>query len=277
LGVTVERSVAREIMDVVPWLIAAYLVICAAAYFGHRMFMYFPDPARIPPEAAGLESVEEVEFAAADGTKLVSWYAPAQEGKPTILYFHGNAANAANRAPKIDMMLESGFGVFYLNNRGYGGSGGSPTEANNVADAIAAYDYVRGLGVPPDKIVAFGESLGSGQAVRLAAARPVAAVVLEAPLTSTVEVGRSIYFWLPLSLLIADQYNVERDIARVTAPLLILHGEQDEVIPVDMGRRIYNAANQPKRIEVVRDGRHNDLFDHGAWERMRDFLLSLDR
>ena len=274
---TVERSVAREIMDVVPWLIAAYLVICAAAYFGHRMFMYFPDPARIPPEAAGLESVEEVEFAAADGTKLVSWYAPAQEGKPTILYFHGNAANAANRAPKIDMMLESGFGVFYLNNRGYGGSGGSPTEANNVADAIAAYDYVRGLGVPPDKIVAFGESLGSGQAVRLAAARPVAAVVLEAPLTSTVEVGRSIYFWLPLSLLIADQYNVERDIARVTAPLLILHGEQDEVIPVDMGRRIYNAANQPKRIEVVRDGRHNDLFDHGAWERMRDFLLSLDR
>lgn len=274
---TVERSVAREIMDVVPWLIAAYLVICAAAYFGHRMFMYFPDPARIPPEAAGLESVEEVEFAAADGTKLVSWYAPAQEGKPTILYFHGNAANAANRAPKIDMMLESGFGVFYLNNRGYGGSGGSPTEANNVADAIAAYDYVRGLGVPPDKIVTFGESLGSGQAVRLAAARPVAAVVLEAPLTSTVEVGRSIYFWLPLSLLIADQYNVERDIARVTAPLLILHGEQDEVIPVDMGRRIYNAANQPKRIEVVRDGRHNDLFDHGAWERMRDFLLSLDR
>jgi hypothetical protein len=277
LGVTVRKGVAREIMDVVPWLIAAYLVICAAAYFGHRMFMYFPDPARIPPEAAGLESVEEVEFAAADGTKLVSWYAPAQEGKPTILYFHGNAANAANRAPKIDMMLESGFGVFYLNNRGYGGSGGSPTEANNVADAIAAYDYVRGLGVPPDKIVTFGESLGSGQAVRLAAARPVAAVVLEAPLTSTVEVGRSIYFWLPLSLLIADQYNVERDIARVTAPLLILHGEQDEVIPVDMGRRIYNAANQPKRIEVVRDGRHNDLFDHGAWERMRDFLLSLDR
>jgi uncharacterized protein len=276
LGVTVGRSVAREIMDVVPWLIAAYLVICTAAYFGHRMFMYFPDPARIPPEAAGLEGVQEIEFAAADGTKLVSWYAPAQEGKPTILYFHGNAANAANRAPKIDIMRKSGFGVFYLNNRGYGGSGGSPTEANNVADAIAAYDYVRGLGVPADKIVAFGESLGSGQAVRLAAARPVAAVVLEAPLTSTVEVGRSIYFWLPLSLLIADQYNVERDIARVTAPLLILHGERDEVIPVEMGRRIYNAAKEPKRIEVVHDGRHNDLFDHGAWERMRDFLLSLD-
>ena len=274
---TVERSVAREIMDVVPWLIAAYLVICAAAYFGHRMFMYFPDPARIPPNAAGLDGVEEIEFAAADGTKLIAWYAPAADGKPTILYFHGNAANAANRAPKIDMMIESGFGVFYLNNRGYGGSGGSPSEANNVADAVAAYDHLRGLGVPTDKIAAFGESLGSGQAVQLAAERPVGAVVLEAALTSIVEVGRSIYFWLPLSLLITDQYNVERDIARVTAPLLILHGERDEVIPVAMGRRIYNAANEPKRVELFRDGRHNDLFDHGAWERMRDFLLALER
>jgi len=275
--VTVQKSGAREIMDLVPWLIAAYLVICAAAYFGHRMFMYFPDPARIPPNAAGLDGVEEIEFAAADGTKLIAWYAPAADGKPTILYFHGNAANAANRAPKIDMMIESGFGVFYLNNRGYGGSGGSPSEANNVADAVAAYDHLRGLGVPTDKIAAFGESLGSGQAVQLAAERPVGAVVLEAALTSIVEVGRSIYFWLPLSLLITDQYNVERDIARVTAPLLILHGERDEVIPVAMGRRIYNAANEPKRVELFRDGRHNDLFDHGAWERMRDFLLALER
>ena len=111
--------------------------------------------------------------------------------------------------------------------------------------------------------------------MRLAAQRPVAGVVLEAPLTSTVEVARSVYFWLPLSLLITDQYNIERDIPAVTAPLLILHGEQDEVIPVDMGRRIYRAANDPKRIELLRNGRHNDLFDHGAWEKMRDFLLSI--
>jgi fermentation-respiration switch protein FrsA (DUF1100 family) len=125
------------------------------------------------------------------------------------------------------------------------------------------------------RIVAFGESLGSGQAVRLAAERLVAAVVLEAAPTSTVDVGRSVYFWLPLSLLIADQYNVERHIGAVTVPLLILHGERDEVIPVEMGRRIHSAANDPKRIELFPNGRHNDLFDHGAWERMREFLLSL--
>ena len=258
-----------------PWIIGGYLVICAAAYFGNRMFMYFPDPARILPAAAGLSGVEEIEFLGGDGTPLVAWYAPAEEGKPTILYFHGNAANAANRAPKIGMMIEDGFGVFYLNNRGYGGSSGSPTEANNVADAIAAYDALAARGVQPERIVAFGESLGSGQAVRLAAERPVAAVVLEAAPTSTVDVGRSVYFWLPLSLLIADQYNVERHISAVTVPLLVLHGERDEVIPVEMGRRIHSAANDPKRIELFPNGRHNDLFDHGAWEKMRDFLLSL--
>lgn len=272
---TLRRGFTREPMDLMPWFVAAYFAICLAAYFGSRMFMYFPDPTRVAPLDAGLGGVEEVEVAAADGTKLIAWYAPARDGKPTILYFHGNAANAANRAAKIEMMLESGFGVLYLNNRGYGGSEGSPTEANNVADALAAYDVLRRRGVPSDRIVAYGESLGSGQAVRLAAKRPVAGVVLEAPLTSTIDVARPTYFWLPLNLLIADQYNLEREVGAATAPLLILHGEQDEVIPVEMGRRVFRAANEPKRIEIFPDGRHNDLFDHGAWERMREFLLEL--
>jgi fermentation-respiration switch protein FrsA (DUF1100 family) len=264
-------------MDILLWLITAYLAICVVAYFGNRLLMYFPDPARIPPAEAGLDGVEEIELEAADGTKLVAWYLPAKDGKPTLVYFHGNGANAAARADKIERILPSGVGVFYLNNRGYGGSAGKPTEANNVADAIAAYDHLRRLGVTAESIVAYGESLGTGPAVRLAAKRPVAGVVLEAPLTSTVDVGRSTHFWLPLSLLITDQYNVERDIRSVKAPVLILHGEKDEVIPVEMGKRNYRAANEPKRIETFPQGAHTDLFDHGAWEKAREFVLSLKR
>ena len=137
----------QEIMELIPWLVAVYVVICVAAYFGNRLYMYFPDPTRVAPADAGLDGVEEVEIAVADGVMLVAWHAPAKDDKPTILYFHGNAANAANRAPKIETMRENGFGVFYLNNRGYGGSGGRPTEENNVADAIAAYDHLTGLGM----------------------------------------------------------------------------------------------------------------------------------
>jgi hypothetical protein len=264
-------------MELVLWLVAIYAVICLAAYFGNRMYMYFPDPTRVAPAEAGLDGVEEVEIAATDGITLVAWHTPAKGDKPTILYFHGNATNAANRARKIETMRETGFGVFYLNNRGYGGSGGRPTEENNVVDAIAAYDHLTGLGVPADSIVAFGESLGSGQALRLATERPVAAVVLEAPLTSTVDVARGTYFWLPLGLLITDKYDNERNIRFVTAPVLVLHGEQDAVIPVEMGLRVYRAANEPKQIELFPHGTHDDLFDHGAWEKTRAFLASLGR
>jgi pimeloyl-ACP methyl ester carboxylesterase len=251
-------------MVLIPWLVALYAVICAAAYFGNRLFMYLPDPTRITPAEAGLDGVKEIEIAVANGVTLVAWHAPSTGDKPTILYFHGNAANAANRAPRIETIRENGFGVFYLNNRGYGGSGGTPTEEDNIS----------GLGVPAGKIVAYGESLGSGQAVRLAAARPVAAVVLEAPLTSTVDVARGAYFWLPLGLLISDKYDNERNIRSITAPLLILHGEQDAVIPVEMGLGVYRAANEPKRIELFPHGTHDDLFEYGAWEKTRAFLAA---
>ncbi len=262
-------------MELIPWLVAAYAAICAVVYFGNRLFMYFPDPTRVAPAEAGLNHVKEIEIAAGNGITLIAWHAPARDDKQTILYFHGNAANAANRASRIELIREHGFGVLYVNNRGYGGSGGRPTEEDNVADAIAAYDHLIGLGVPAARIVAYGESLGSGQAVRLAAARPVAAVVLEAPLTSTVDVARSTYFWLPLRLLIADKYDNERNIRSVAAPVLILHGEKDGVIPVEMGQRVYRAANEPKRIELFPQGTHDDLFDHGAWVKTRAFLASL--
>jgi pimeloyl-ACP methyl ester carboxylesterase len=126
----------QEVVTLILSLVAAYAAICAAAYFGNRLFMYFPDPTRVAPTDAGLNGVKEIEIAVADGIALIAWYAPAKDDKPTILYFHGNAANAASRAPKIEKIRERGFGVFYLNNRGYGGSGGqlvrktmSPTQS----------------------------------------------------------------------------------------------------------------------------------------------------
>ena len=269
------RRGKQKVMKLIAWLIGVYAAICVLAYLGNRQFMYFPDPTRIAPAKAGLDDVEEIEISVADGVTLVTWYAPVKDDKPTVLYFHGNGANAANRAPRIETMRQDGFGVFYLNNRGYGGSGGRPTEESNVTDAITAYDYLTKLGVSPEKIIAYGESLGSGQAVRLAAARPVAAIVLESPLTSTVDVARATYFWLPLRLLITDQYNNERNIRSVTAPVLVLHGEQDKVIPMEMARRVYLAANHPKKLEIFPLGDHLDLFDRGAWEKARSFLASL--
>jgi fermentation-respiration switch protein FrsA (DUF1100 family) len=266
----------RKTMELLAWGAAIYAVICAVVYFANRAFIYFPDPIRVAPVKVGLTGVEEVELVTADSTTLVGWYARAQRDKPTILYFHGNASNAANRAPRVAAITQDGFGLFYLNNRGYGGSGGKPTEEKNTADAIAAYDYLVSLGVPANTIVAYGESLGSGQAIRLAMERSLAAIVLESPLTSVIDVAKGTYFWLPLSLLITDKYDNEENIHSVTTPVLVLHGEQDGIIPVEMGMRLFRAANQPKRIEIFPKGGHVDLFAHGAWEETKSFITSLD-
>lgn len=262
-------------MELLAWIVGGYLLICAGAYFGNRWFMYFPDPARYTPEQAELSGVQEVELKTSDGETLVAWYSKAKAGKPTILYFHGNAGNAAGRAAKIETMRGDGSGVFYLNNRGYGGSSGRPSEAANVADAFLAYDHLRELGVAADTIALYGESLGSGQATQLAAGRDVKALMLEAPLTSTVDVGKRTYFFLPLGLLIADQYRNIDHIRNVHAPLLVLHGERDAVIPVSMGKAVYGAGNEPKRLELFPGGDHNDLFEHGAWHGARAFLDGL--
>ncbi len=139
-------------MKLIATLVAISVVICVIAYLSNRAFMYFPDPTRVAPSKAGLVDVDEVELEAGDAVTLVAWYTAANKNKSTILYFHGNGANAAERASRIATMREDGFGVFYLNNRGYGGSEGRPTEQNNVADAVAAYDHLRSLGVPKRKL-----------------------------------------------------------------------------------------------------------------------------
>lgn len=262
-------------MHVVLWLAGLYLALCLFGFLFNRHFMYFPDPARVPPAAAGLDGVEEVEIGAGDGARLVAWYASARAGRDTVLYFHGNAANAANRASKIETMRADGTGVLYLNNRGYGGSEGRPSEAANVADALGAYDHLRARGIAADRIVAYGESLGTGQAVKLAAARGLKAVVLEAPLASTAEVGARTWWFLPLGLILSDKYDNVRNVAAARAPVLVLHGARDPVIPLAHGKRVHAAAPEPKRLEVFPDGGHSDLFDHGAWARVQSFLAGL--
>jgi uncharacterized protein len=241
----------------------------------HRYFIYIPDRTRVDPRAAGLQSVEEVVFKAADGTKLIAWYLPARTGKPTLLYFTGNSGNAANRAGKIKAIAADGYGVFMLNYRRYGGSEGRPSESRITADAVSAYDTLRGLGVAPHDIVAYGESLGTAVATRLTLQRHVEGLVLEAPFTSIVEVGKLMWKYFPLDLIMSDQYRTVERIGAVTAPLLIIHGGRDAIIPLAQARLVFHRAAEPKSMVVVPQAGHNDLFERGAWEKVRLFLESL--
>jgi fermentation-respiration switch protein FrsA (DUF1100 family) len=221
-----------------------------------------------------LKGVEERVLETPDGERVIAWYAKARPGQPTLLYFHGNAGGLAMRAERISDYMAEGWGVYIMSWRGFSGSTGHATEANNVADARLAYGALVREGVAPSSIVVFGESLGSGIAVRLAAERKVAGVILDAPYTSVADVGAAAYPFLPVRALLIDRYETTRYIAKVKAPLLILHGELDAVVPVAMGREVFRLASEPKRLVTFPGGDHT--FDgEEAIGAMRSWIGSL--
>lgn len=228
-----------------------YGLVLLAAWGGQRWLIYLPDARRIAPAEAGIAGVEERWLTAPDGVRVLSWYGRAKEGQPTLLYFHGNGGHLAVRGSRIQRFQERGWGIYMMAYRGYSGSGGAPSEADNVADARRAYDDLRSLGVPAERIVLFGESLGTGVATQVAVVAKAAGLVLDSPFTSIVEIGRSLYPILPVDWLLAHRYETINYIGRVEAPLLVVHGEADHIVPVDMGRRVYAAAERARSRQLV--------------------------
>jgi fermentation-respiration switch protein FrsA (DUF1100 family) len=246
--------------------LSLYAAAVAVMYFAQRRFIYFPDPLRTLPAAAGLPDVSERIIATPDGEKIIAWYGKARAGEPTLLYFHGNGGALELRNERIRKYLDRGRGMFMMSYRGYSGSTGLPSEAANVADAKLAYEALIKEGVAPENILLYGESLGSGVAIQVAAERKVAGLILDSPYTSIAELAQQLYPWLPVGLLLEDRYDSIRHIGDVHAPLFILHGEADDIIPVAMGRRLFEAANEPKEINTLPGAGHADHFKFGSFE-----------
>jgi len=254
------------------FIIAAvtYLGFAALMYVAQRALMYFPETVRTAPAAAGLPQAEEVWLNAADGERVLAWHMPPRDDNPVVIYFHGNGGSLRLRVDRFQKLAAAGIGLIGLSYRGYGGSSGKPTEAGLIADARAAYDFA--VAHYPGRIALWGESLGTGVAVALAAKKPVARVILESPYTSTLEVAAANYWFLPVRLLMKDRFRSDLRIAGVQAPVLILHGEADGIIPIQYGERLYALMPGEKRLMRFPAGGHNDLDDFGATEEALKFL-----
>ena len=252
-----------------------YGVALSGIYVFQRDLQYFPSRRDPAPEAVDLSGVDRVTLSTPDGETLILWYAKPVGDRPVILFLHGNAGEIADRADRFAFYQSRGYGVAFLSWRGYGGSTGSPSETGLLADAKAAYDHLRKLGHPADRIILVGESLGTGPAVITAARNPVAAVVLEAPYSAAVDIARRAYPWLPVGLLMKDQYRSRDDVARISAPLLILHGEADQVIPIGFGKRLFDAAREPKTFLSLGPVGHDALFSPATWTKEAEFIDGL--
>jgi fermentation-respiration switch protein FrsA (DUF1100 family) len=243
-------------MFVLSACVAIYLLVLVALALGQRKLLYFPYAREVAPASAGLSRADIVHLRTDDGETLLAWFVAPAPGKPLILYFHGNANGLADRAERFAALTASGDGLLAVEYRGYPGSTGSPSEAGLLRDGEATYAQALALGFPAARIVAMGESLGSGVAVDLAARHEVGALVLDSPYSSTADVAAARFWMFPVRLLMRDQFRSDEKIGKVAAPVLMAHGTADATIPIRFAERLFSLANPPKEFIRVDGGSH---------------------
>ena len=263
----------------VPFLVNL-LLIGLGLFLFFRWFenvnLYFPvRSVDVTPQVLGL-AFDEAAFVAADGVRLQGWHVPsAKPDAPVVVFFNGNGGNIGHRLEKLAILHRLGLSVLLFDYRGYGASLGRPSEKGLYADGEAAYRYLRDVRkVPSERLIAHGESIGGAVALELASRLPVGAVILESAFTSVVEMGQRVYPLLPVGLLVRQRYDNLSRIGRIQAPLLVMHSSQDDIVPYEIGRRLFQSAPQPKAFAELRGGHNEGFLESGeAYPKaIRDFL-----
>ena len=262
-------------MTILKWLLAlvlmGYFCDLVALFLQRSLIFPIPPVGRTGPANAGFPEAEEHILTTGDGEKVIIWYVPAKPGHPVVLFFHGNGEVLAGRVSRFRGITADGTGLVALSYRGYAGSTGKPSEQGLLNDAAAAYAFTAAR-YKPGQIVAWGFSLGTGVAVALAADHPVGRLILEAPYTSIADVAAPMFRLVPVHRLLRDQFHSDERIARVTASLLIMHGEKDPTISIRFGERLFALAREPKQFVRFPEGGHDNLDDYGAIETFRHFI-----
>lgn len=226
---------------------AAYLSACAWLYFRQDSLIFHPRPDwKATPREAGLE-YEQVSFEAADGTALSGWFTPASPERGVILFCHGNSNNISYELGPLKVFHDLGFSMLLFDYRGYGHSDGHPSEKGMAMDAEAALDYlVKTRGIPMNRIVIQGRSLGGGVAIPLAVRHTPRALLVDSSFTSLVDMAAKLHPQFPVELFLRHRFNSIAEIPKLKCPVLVTHSSQDELIPFEQGKRLYAAAPEPK-------------------------------
>jgi fermentation-respiration switch protein FrsA (DUF1100 family) len=260
----------RFVLALFAFVVLGYVAMVGLLFLLQGKITFPASTLRVSVPEAGLSGFQDVEIGTEDGERLVAWWRPPEAGRALILYFHGNGGSLLNRRDRVRALAEDGRGVLIVSYRGYSGSTGTPSEAGLALDAEAAWRWLGSYA--PGRIVLYGESLGSAVAVRLASEHEVGGVILDAPFTSIADVARPRFWFVPLDLLLTHRFRSIDRIGRIRAPLLVMHGDRDGVVPFALGERLFAAAPEPKRFERLAGIDHVSVLESGGLAFVRTFL-----
>ena len=256
------------------YVVFGYFLLLLVVFSFQRSLQYYPnknDPGN--PAAQGLPEMRVVKTRTDDDYTLVAWYAPPKKTQgPVVVMFHGNAGNISHRTIKARTMIDQGLGIMMVEYRGYGSNKGRPTESGLYSDARAALAWLEGEGIKSAQMILYGESLGTGVAVQMATEMTPYLLVLEAPFDSAANVAKKAYPFLPIDFLMQDRFDSIDKIKQIKTPLLIVHGDEDNVIPLALAKNLFEAANHPKEINIINGGGHADLYDHHAGHLITEWI-----
>ncbi len=275
MPIPAKTHLVRRALGWILGLAVVYLVFIGMLWAMQQHLLYFPDKTKFVPSEWALKELKPLVVTTEDGLTLTSWYVPPRKhDKFTIVFTQGNAGHLGYRNYKARPWIEAGYGVLMVGYRGFGNPG-KPSEKGLYMDARAAIKALLAKGVREKDLVLYGESMGTGVAVQMATEFNVSGLILESPYTSVADVGAERYPLVPVRWLIGDIFDSLDKIKNVHVPLLLLHGEADQVVPVKFGHKLFAAANEPKQAEFVAGAGHNDVYTLHVQQTVLSFISKL--
>ena len=257
-------------------IIIGYFFLLVFLYFYQRNLMYHPNENNYFDDQL-LVNIEKVKILTEDNINLLAWYHKKDlKNFKTILYFHGNAGSLENRIHKLNHFKNMNVNFLIIAWRGFSGNEGSPSEEGLYKDGKSALKWLLEKGVVEKNIVIYGESLGTGVATHLSQNKNFAGVILETPFTSMIDAAKNFYPYIPVSFLLKDKFNNKNKIRNINVPVLIMHGEADQIVPYAMGKKMYEIANEPKFSYFTKHDNHMMEFDENLLKALNSFLKSLN-
>jgi len=272
----VKQKRRNFILEFVVGILVIYTLILILLFIFQRNLMYHPDENNYFGDKLKIE-IEKVKIKTSDNISLLGWFHKKDLKKfKTIVYFHGNAGKLENRIHKLNHFKDMNVNFLIIAWRGFNGNDGKPSEEGLYRDGKGAIMWLKNLGISEEDIIIYGESLGTGVATEIAQNNNFAGLVLETPFTSMIEAAKNFYPYIPVGLLLKDKYKNNIKIKNINIPVLVMHGEADQIVPFWMGKKIYEIANQPKYSYFTKYDDHMMEFDENLVLALKTFIKSLN-